>query len=261
MLLGLTLLWGLLLFGGFVYGLRRRDTAQSATPRIPRELRLGSSLCLAVAAWIWYDSLQFSDLSPLIIDFALWFALGASLSCLGDFIVILVQADHALTVGLLAFMTAHVAYINGMLGLMIESIRSPVEADFPTLVIMVAATWLWIMAGMVAWFFLVYRRGDDEASRATPLVYAIVLSVTAGMASTLTLLNQDFILLAFGAALLWLSELIIAPQFMRTQDEQPRWPLLGDLIWLTYGPGQMLLLVGMIVTMLHFLTPFSYGFY
>jgi hypothetical protein len=125
---------------------------------------------------------------------------------------------------------------------------------------MIAAVWLWIIVEMVTWYFWIYRRGDDDSIRVTPLTYAILVSVTAGMATALTLDESNFILLAIGAALMWFSELIIAPQFLRAQQSDHTWPLLGDLVWLTYGPGQMLLVMGMAVVILFSPPPFVYGF-
>jgi hypothetical protein len=116
-LVGLILSWTILLFGGFAFGWSRRPQSLSAAPCIPRELRLGSSLCLAIAAWVWLHNVRGFQSPEPAEAFALWFALGASLSCLGDFISLLINAAHAQLASLLAFMTAHAAYISGMAGL------------------------------------------------------------------------------------------------------------------------------------------------
>jgi hypothetical protein len=261
LLIILIVIWALTLFGGFLYGLRR-SAAHTTTTRIPRELRLTSSLCLTILAWVWLQNVRSFQSPELAEAFALWFALGASLNCLGDFIAILVRAAHAQMGSLFAFMTAHVAYISGMVGLVANSVHGvATQADYNPLplFLMIAAVWLWIMVGMGTWYFWIYRRGDDEALQATPLTYAILVSVTAGMATALTLHGSNFILLAIGAALMWFSELIIAPQFLRQQQAEHTWPLLGDAIWLTYGPGQMLLVLGVAIAILFLPPPFVYG--
>ena len=273
LLVGLLILWSSLLFGGFAYGKLRRSYLAHHIPAllpaspisIPREMRLGSSLCLTVAAWIWLESARLTSFET----FALWFALGASLSCLGDFIVILVRAEHGPFVGLLCFITAHVAYISGMISPITHTMRmAPAASEQPMafLIPYLAIVWIWILVGMAVWYLRVYRPGDQDAINATPLIYAVILSVTAGLATGLAVQSSNFWLIAAGTILLWFSELVIAPQLLHDEslaDEQAdrprRLPSFGDLIWLTYGPGQMLVVFGLALAMMLYSHPFMYG--
>jgi hypothetical protein len=57
------------------------------------------------------------------------------------------------------------------------------------------------------------------------------------MATGLALQQGQFTWLAIGAALFLISDLILAAQLFNDLS----FPLIGDVIWLTYGPGQMLI--------------------
>ena len=69
------------------------------------------------------------------------------------------------------------------------------------------------------------------------LPYALLLASTAGFATGLALQDATLLPLALGAALFLLSDLILAAQLFN----HLHFPLIGDVIWLTYGPGQMLI--------------------
>jgi hypothetical protein len=69
------------------------------------------------------------------------------------------------------------------------------------------------------------------------LPYALLLASTAGLATGLALQSTYFVPLAIGAALFLLSDLILAGELFSGLQ----FPLIGDVIWLTYGPGQALI--------------------
>jgi hypothetical protein len=69
------------------------------------------------------------------------------------------------------------------------------------------------------------------------LPYALLLATTAGLATGLALADGRFLLLALGAALFLLSDLILAGEMFSGLT----FPFIGDVIWLTYGPAQMLI--------------------
>ena len=104
----------------------------------------------------------------------------------------------------------------------------------PTRVVALVAWWL---VGALGWYFVVFR-----GSRATPLhwiilLYALLLSTTAGVATGLALQEPAFYPLAAGAALFLLSDTMIGGNWFNQLD----FPGIHDLIWLTYGPAQMLI--------------------
>ena len=69
------------------------------------------------------------------------------------------------------------------------------------------------------------------------LPYALLLASTAGFATGLALNISAFIPLALGCALFLLSDLLIAARLFSGVF----FPLIDDVVWLTYGPAQMLI--------------------
>ncbi|MGB0384348.1 MAG: lysoplasmalogenase family protein [Ardenticatenaceae bacterium] len=63
------------------------------------------------------------------------------------------------------------------------------------------------------------------------------LATTTGLATALALQTSAFVWLAIGAALFLFSDLILAAQLFNGLHFR----LIGDLVWLTYGPGQMMI--------------------
>jgi hypothetical protein len=69
------------------------------------------------------------------------------------------------------------------------------------------------------------------------LPYALLLASTAGLGSGLAIQDRRFIPLALGGALFLLSDLILAGDMFSDLFFR----LIGDVVWLTYGPAQMLI--------------------
>jgi uncharacterized membrane protein YhhN len=72
------------------------------------------------------------------------------------------------------------------------------------------------------------------------LPYALLLAGTADVATGRALQAPAFAPVALGAALFLASDLILAGQLFAGLD----FPLIGDAIWLTYGPAQALIVYG-----------------
>jgi len=74
-----------------------------------------------------------------------------------------------------------------------------------------------------------------------------LLAGTAGVTAALALHDQRLALLALGGALFLISDLVLGYRIF-----QARFYLGGDATWLTYGPGQMLIVfaIGAMVTRL-----------
>jgi len=101
---------------------------------------------------------------------------------------------------------------------------------------------VWLLVGLVGWYIVVMR--GAAAGGITPgivhwiaLPYALLLAGTAGVATGLALQDGRFIPLAIGGALFLLSDLILAGEMFSGLSFR----LIGDVIWLTYGPAQMLI--------------------
>lgn len=218
--------WAALLFGGFAFG----TLNEAATRRMPDWTRMGSSLALVAAAWLWYAA---AGTGPARL-FTLFVALGMTLGCVGDFFMaglVLASREASTLVGMLAFGLGHVAYIAACFHF---GNRTGLDAPGPRW-----ASWLaWLAVGAIGWYVVVFR----DAAPPTPLdwaalPYSLLLASTAGLATGLAVQERAFVPLAIGAALFLLSDLILAGQMFRAAHFR----LINDVVWLTYGPGQMLI--------------------
>ena len=93
---------------------------------------------------------------------------------------------------------------------------------------------------MLGWYFVVFRgqkQHDVMDWAASP--YALLLASTAGVFTGLALQAAALSPTAFGAALFLFSDLMIAAKLFAGRET--RRINIDDLIWLTYGPGQMLI--------------------
>jgi hypothetical protein len=220
---GLLLLWALLLFGGFAFGTLNAER----TRRMPTWTRMGSSLALVVAAWSWYAFTLGTPVSAL----SLCLAIGMTLGCLGDlFLAGLLPLPQPVLGGIAAFGLGHIAYITGLL---LFANQEHLDAPGPRW-----GAWLaWLLIGLAGWYLVVYRGSKPTVLHKAALPYALLLASTAGLATGLAAQAPVFIPLAIGAALFLLSDLILAAQLFN----HLHFPLIGDVIWLTYGPAQALI--------------------
>jgi hypothetical protein len=230
-LLGLLILWAGLLFGGFIFGKESADH----TRRMPAWTRMASSLTLVVAAWsywLWLNNISFG-VGEQVKTLALCFAIGMTLGFIGDLFMaeLLIKGEKHILGGIGAFALGHIAYIAGML----SSTTLPTEEN----------AWLplviWQIAGLIGWYVIVFRSKEPAFMRYAALPYTLLLASTAGLAHTLAVNSQFFALIAIGAALFLLSDLILAAQLFR----KAHFRYISDVVWLTYGPGQMLIVLGM----------------
>ena len=217
----LWLLWALLLFGGFLFG------PSDASQRMPQWTRLTSSAMLVVAGWSWFVVTRNSPAN----SFVLWLAIGMSFGFLGDlFMAGMMPGGRNVLGGMATFGLGHVAYIIGIWRFSNQVGLTDGAARWGSLIV-------WWIIGALAWYFVVYRGQQPTTLHQAALPYALLLASTAGMATGLALQQSQFTWLAIGAALFLISDLILATQLFNDTS----FFLIGDVIWLTYGPGQMLI--------------------
>ncbi len=222
-LLCLFILWALLLFGGFAFGTLNEER----TRRMPAWTRIASSLALVVAAWSWY----IFTLGTISSTLSLCLAIGMTLGCLGDlFLAGALPLAQPVLGGIAAFGLGHIAYIIGLLHF---ANQQHLDALGPRW----AAWALWLLIGLALWYLIVFRGSKHTVLHRAALPYALLLASTAGVATGLAVQAPAFIPLAIGAALFLVSDLILAAQLFNHRH----FPLIGDVIWLTYGPAQALI--------------------
>ncbi len=222
-LLKLFSLWGTLLFGGFVVGL----VESPGRPEIPEPARLGSSLVLVVAGWVWYGALLRSKVAP----YACMIAFGMTFGFIGDLFMAgrLPYGDSVMN-GMTSFGVGHAAYLWAMnfIGSLAGLRRPAVQAG---------ACLVWWLVGLVAWYLIVYPNAQPAALGWAALGYVILLATTAGLSSGLALRERAFWPLACGGALFFVSDLMIAAEKFGGYH----YAFIAPAIWLTYGPAQMLI--------------------
>ncbi len=220
---GLLFLWAAFLFGGFVFGAANAGTNR----RMPTWTRMASSLTLVIAGWSWYLFTRESQVSI----FSLLIAIGMTLGCLGDFLLAkLIPFPEPTLGGIAAFGLGHVAYISAILSF---ANQQAFTAPAP----LWGAWFVWLLIGLIGWYLVVLRGKKLTVLRIAALPYALLLASTAGFATGLALQSPPFIPLAIGGALFLISDLILAAELFNNL----KFPLIGDVVWLTYGPAQMLI--------------------
>jgi YhhN family len=235
-LLALLALWAALLVGGFAVGARPR----TAERRMPRWTRMASSLVLVAGAWSW---LAIERGGPTA-EYALLVALGMTLGCAGDLALAgLLPLRAPVLGGIAAFGLGHVAYI---LALLRFGDAHGLAAPAPRFGALVAA----LALGALGWYLVVARGRRRTALHWAALPYALLLACSAGLAAGLALQADVFLPATLGGLLFLASDLLLAGQLFSGLD----FPLIGDIIWLTYGPAQALLVYGINAAMLALLT-------
>ncbi len=210
--------WAGLLFGGFFFGKLNAEGEH----RIPRPMRMGASLALVVAGWSWWLAAIDTPAESL----ALAVAVGMTFGLVGDLALarLLPLGEWRILAGIGFFGVGHVAYIVGLLRYGDETAEG-----WGSLLV------AWVVAA-VLWFLVVYR---DEASvvHFVALPYALLLASTAGVGFGLALQAAGFVWLALGAVLFLISDLVLATELFNGHFFRG----IGDVVWLTYSPGQMLI--------------------
>ncbi len=197
--------------------------------------RMGASLVLVVAGvmgWIRWRGTSAARFVTLV-------AVGMALGTLGDFfnadlLQKIIPLPDPVLGGMASFGLGHIAYIWACF----EAARvTGLRNQFARNVSVIA----WLLVATIGWYVIVYV-GASEKTR--PLVwpalpYSLLLASTAGFATGLAVQNRHFLLLAIGAALFFLSDMLLAIGLFRGGL-----PHSTEWVWLTYSPGQMLIVFG-----------------
>lgn len=215
----LLIAWAVVLFGGFLFG------NEKETHRTPTVNRMGSSLLLVVAAWCWVWFCEGEWVRPYAITIAIGmtFGFGGDLALSGWF-------GRSVIVGIVLFGIGHLFYIGGIVW---GSGAWGLDAVAPR----VWSLMVWLLIGAVGWYLVVYRGQEVGTLHWAALPYALLLAGTTGVATGLAVQDGSFVWLAVGAGLFLFSDLVLAGELFAGYSFRS----VGDVVWLTYGPGQMLI--------------------
>lgn len=196
---------------------------------VPTALRMGSSVVLVIAGWIAYARWR----GEAVGRFALCIAIGMTLGAIGDFFnagwLNFVPLPNPVLGGIGAFGLGHIAYIVGAVDL-------AKRAGLTNRRAIVGSVLAWQLVGVVGWYCVVMLGSDNRELVWPALPYSLLLAGTAGIASALALQERRLIALALGGALFLASDLILAFGLFRGHFAHQT-----ESVWLTYGPGQMLI--------------------
>jgi hypothetical protein len=234
-LLGLLVLWAALLLGGWLFG----SVKSPDNRRMPVWTRMGSSLVLVIASWSWAWLARYSPAAR----FGVLIAAGMTLGFVGDlFLAPLLPLKEPVLGGIAAFGLGHLAYLAAMLLFGNQHGLADPGARWGAWAAWVA----WMIIGVAGWLVIVYPGTQPAPLRWAALPYTLLLASTAGLATGLAVQSIALVPLAVGAGLFFASDMILATELFTTY----RFPSMGDAVWLTYGPGQMLIVYSVASAML-----------
>lgn len=196
-----------------------------------------SSVVLTLAAWInwrFHYRDQFCRFAALI-------ATGMSLGMLADFNGSCLAgyfSFHSLNVSVPLFALGHVGYIWGLLDVAsrLQLTRRP---NWHRVLVVAAVIYCVIGAGL--WGGVVYTSDDLPSMHLPTCAYTIFLSLAAAVMATVAIFDRRFLMVGIGGILFLASDAFLAVGLF-----QNNWRQIGDLCWITYGIGQMLIVYGAI---------------
>lgn len=222
---GLWTVWALLLAAAMLVG----NFAGGHGSAGATAARMASSVTLVVVGWMAYAMWRHAAVGV----FSLLIAVGMTLGTIGDFfnagLLTFVPLPDPVLGGIAAFGLGHIAYIAGCLNL-------GRRAGLNDRRVMLGAVVAWQLIGLVAWYFVAMQGSENRDLVWPALPYSLLLAGTTGVASGLALQERYLAWLAVGAALFLASDLILAFGLFRGGFAHQT-----ECVWLTYGPGQMLI--------------------
>ncbi len=191
--------------------------------------RMSSSVTLIVVGWTAYAVWQRSAAGT----FALLIAVGMTLGTIGDLfnagLLTFVPLPNPVLGGIAAFGLGHIAYITGCVNLARRAGLTNRGTMFGAIVV-------WQLIGLVGWYVIVMQGSEARDLVWPALPYSLLLAGTAGVAGGLALQDRRLAWLALGAALFLVSDLVLAFGLFRGSFAHQT-----ECVWLTYAPGQMLI--------------------
>lgn len=195
-----------------------------------------SSLVLVCAAWVHWFWQRRGRLGPACALIACGITLGMLADLYGACRAL--RFTEPLTMIVPLFALGHVGYVAGLLILAGRLQLTSRPGWRRTLAIAVA---LYNLAGLALWALLVHPSDALPAMHLPTAVYTLFLATAAAVMAAVACFDRRFLAMGIGGLLFLLSDGFLAVRLF-----QDNWRGLGDLCWITYGLGQMLIVYGVI---------------
>lgn len=189
---------------------------------------MGSSMTLVALAFLALIQVRSSSrkYGVLISAGMLW-------GTLGDFfnagLLQFIAPKNGTLGAIAAFGVGHILYIIAIISILrkLPRLSSPMT---------LSCILFWQLVGLFSWYEIVFHAESNETLIWPALGYCLLLAGTTGVASAVASRRPRTWPLALGAALFLLSDLILAIGIFHGT-----FPFRREAVWLTYGPGQMLI--------------------
>lgn len=199
--------------------------------------RLGSSVVLVVAGWMWFGICRGTAAGR----YTLLIAVGMTLGAIGDFFMAgrlqaLITLPNPALGGMAAFGLGHIIYITGCFVARRRAQLNSASAMWGSII-------AWQIISAIGWYLVVFLSTKESTQLLIwpALPYSQLLAGTAGVATGLAVQNRKFALLAVGAALFLISDLILAWGMFRDP-----FPFRTLAVWGPYGGGQMMIVYAIV---------------
>lgn len=193
--------------------------------------RLGSSVVLVLAGCAWSQLLR----DTAVARYTRLVAWGITLGAMGDFfmadLMSFIPLPSPVLGGMASFGLGHLCYIAACFHARQVTGLTSSRAMWRSIAV-------WQVISAVGWFLVVFL-STQESTRILvwpALPYSQLLAGTAGVATGLAVQNGRFRVLAVGAALFLISDLVLAWGMFRGT-----FPFRTEAVWSTYGGGQMMI--------------------
>jgi len=196
-----------------------------------------SSVALSAAAWVNWAIHRRDRLGAACALVALGMTLGMMADLYGAFRALRFTEPLVMIIPLFAL--GHVAYIAGMLTL---ARRLGLAGRTGWSRTLAGAHMLCNLAGLALWATLVRPSQSLPDMHVPTAAYTLFLSTATAMMAALAWVERRFLAVGIGGLLFLLSDAFLAVRLF-----QHNWHGVGDLCWITYGIGQMLIVYGVVV--------------
>lgn len=207
------------------------------TKRAVPWLQRSTSAQLAIIAWVVWG---FAALNTPVMPYALWIAIGMTVSFVADLIMAeIIRVGNRVIGGMVAFAIAHLCYVYAFAtGL---SLFAPRIVEPGNLILSGSLIGM-LAVGFVVWGRLVFNPDKPRVLNYGALGYTLVISVMVGFGLSLAIGNAGLWMAGAGAVLFMVSDVLLGNQIFR----DARWRWVSEWVWGLYISGQALI-VGSVV--------------